>query len=250
MAARQTRRQLQLSGFEMGMIAVSFVATVTSVFFLGLFVGKRNASWHAPVEDRVARIPVDYFTRYKRPAPLQKPVREPKPAEALASAAPSTPPPSAKPLTVPAGPAGPAAASPAPLEAPSKAAPPAAATRDAAAVQETAAKEAAKAKELAAAKEAAAKKAKEEKEKEQAEASTGKGYTVQILSTRKQAEAEALVQKLKSRGYGAYIKKISNGEDAWYRVRVGSYGAFSEAKGMADKCRRDLSLGQAFVSTE
>lgn len=264
MAARQTRRQLQFTGFEMGMIAVSFVVTVTAVFFLGLFVGKKNASWHAPAEDRVARVPVDDFTRYKRPAPIEKPVREPKPVETVASAS----------GAAPSGPAGPAAhaAAPAaeaaktaaaavpaaPAAAPAPAVPaatesPKPAATDAAA-KDAAAKEAAKAKELAAAKEAAAKeaaakKAKEEKEKE-AEAPTGKGYTVQILATRKQADAEALVQKLKSRGYGAYIKKVSNGEDAWYRVRVGSYGAFGEAKGMADKCRRDLGLGQAFVSTE
>ena len=73
---------------------------------------------------------------------------------------------------------------------------------------------------------------------------------MEILATRKQNEADALVQQLKAHGYAAYIKRVSNGGESWYRVRVGSYGAFSEAKGMADKCRRDMSLGQAFVSTE
>jgi cell division septation protein DedD len=258
MAARQGRRQLQFTGFEMGMIAVSFVVTVTAVFFLGLFVGKKNASWHAPAEERIARVPVDDFTRYKRPAPIEKPVREAKAVDAAASptgaaeakaAIPGTAPEVAKQAT-PASPAPPAAES-TPTAAPSAARPgsPAGAAQEAAS-PEVAAKEAAKARELAAAKEAAAKKAKEEKEREQAEASKGKGYTVQILATRKQADADALVQKLKSRGYAAYIKKVSDGAGAWYRVRVGSYGAFSEAKGMADKCRRDLSLGQAFVSTE
>jgi len=256
MAARQPRRQLQLSGFETGLLAAGFIATVTAIFFLGLFVGKQNASWHAPAEDRVARVPVDDFTRYKRPAPLEKPVREPKAAEVVASAATAPAPAAAgKPASssLPSGPAGPAAAATAsPAESAVAAGNTGAAPKDPSA-KDAAAKDAAKAKELAAAKEAAAKKAKEAKEKEEkekAESSTGKGYTVQILSTRKQAEAEALVQKLKSRGYGAYVKKIANGEDAWYRVRVGSYGAFSEAKGMADKCRRDLNLGQAFVSTE
>jgi cell division septation protein DedD len=73
---------------------------------------------------------------------------------------------------------------------------------------------------------------------------------VQILATRKEGDADALVRKLKSRGFGAYIKKVSDGDGAWYRVRVGSYGAFSQARAMADKCRSDLGLGQAFVSTE
>lgn len=46
------------------------------------------------------------------------------------------------------------------------------------------------------------------------------------------------------------MKKIADGGGAWYRVRVGSYGAFSEARAMADRCHKELNLGQAFVSTE
>jgi len=256
MAVRQARRQLQFSGFEMALIAVSFLVTVTTVFFLGLFVGKKNASYHAPAEDRVARIPVDDFTRYKRPEPIARVPKEPKPAAvegegvvasatakapAAASAATAS---ESKPAPVGAapavtGPVAPAAAEPI-AKAPAAPVAPDTATTDAAAkAKEAAAKE-------AAAKEAAAAKAKEEK----AEEPTGRGYTVQLLSTRKSAEAEALVKKLNSRGYAANIKKMADGEGAWYRVRVGSYGAFSEARAMADKCRRDLGLGQAFVSTE
>lgn len=241
MAARHTRRQLQFSSVEIGILGAFFVVTVISVFFLGLFVGKRNASWHAPAQDRVARIPVDDFTRYRRPAPLEKPVRETKPSAEAATVASTA---SALPAAAP-GPG-----SPSVVETPANASKPEAAQSVA---RNAAAGEAAKAGEVAAAKEAAAKKsaaAKAEKEKEQAEPVTGKGYTVQILATRKQGEADVLVQKLKSRGYAAYVKRVSNGGESWYRVRVGSYGAFSEAKGMADKCRRDLSLGQAFVSTE
>jgi cell division septation protein DedD len=254
MAVRQARRQLQFTGFEMALIAVSFLVTVTTVFFLGLFVGKKNASYHAPTEDRVARIPVDDFTRYKRPEPIARAPKEPKPAavegEGVVASATAKAPAAAPTATAgdgkavpvaPAvtGPAAPAAADPM-AKAPAVPATADVATADAAAkAKEAAAKE-------AAAKEAAAAKAKAEK----AEEPTGRGYTVQLLSTRKSAEAEALVKKLNSRGYAANIKKMADGEGAWYRVRVGSYGAFSEARAMADKCRRDLGLGQAFVSTE
>ncbi len=252
MAVRQAKRQLQFSGFEMALIGVSFLVTVTTVFFLGLFVGKKNASYHAPSEDRVARIPVDDFTRYKRPEPIARAPKEPKPAaaegEAVADAkVPPSPAAAAADPKAAAVPAATAAAAPV-AEAAAKATPPAPAAAATGTVTADAA--AAKAKEAAAkeaaAKEAAAAKAKEEK----ADAETGHGYTVQILATRKTAEADALVKKLKSRGYAAYIKKMSDGEGAWYRVRVGSYGAFSEARSMADKCRRDLGLPQAFVSTE
>ena len=255
MATRQ-KRQLQLTAFELVMIAASFVVTVTAVFFLGLYVGKTNASHHAPVEDRVARVPVDDFTKYKRPAPIEKPVKAP-PAEEPVAAEPVAEPakPAAEPLKASAPPSvASETAPPAPAAAPAV---PVVVSEDAkaktdaaadAAAKDAAAKEAAKAKELAAAREKEKEKEKEKAKEE--EKDTGRGYTVQILSTRKQADADALVKKLKSSGYAAYIKKVSEGEGAWYRVRVGSYGAFNEARSMADKCRRDLGLGQAFVSTE
>jgi septal ring-binding cell division protein DamX len=256
MAVRQARRQLQFSGFEMGLIAVSFLVTVTTVFFLGLFVGKKNASYHTPAEDRVARIPVDDFTRYKRPEPIAKTPREPKPAavegEGVVASAPAA---AVDPKAV-GSPTSPAASAPA---AAAPVAEPTAKPAGAPAATDVVAVGAAKAKDLAAkdaaAKEAAAKEAKAKelaaaKAKEEKEEATGRGYTVQLLSTRKSADAEALVKKLKARGYAANIKKMADGEGAWYRVRVGSYGAFSEARAMADKCRRDLGLGQAFVSTE
>ncbi len=244
MASRQSRRQLQFTGFEMTVIGVSFVFTVTCVFLLGLMVGKKNASYHAPREDRVARVPVDDFTRYKRPAAV------PAPGAANASNSSSA---GEAPAAKPEAPVAAAAAAAAKPSAAVAAAPPTAepAVTPASAKADTAAKDAASAKEATAKELAAKEAAAKEKEKEKAEEpATGRGYTVQILATRKQADADALVRKLKSRGYAAYIKKVSEGEGSWYRVRVGSYGGFSEARAMADKCRRDLGLGQAFVSTE
>lgn len=236
MASRQSRRQLQFTGFEMTVIGVSFVITVTCVFFLGLMVGKKNASHHAPREDRVARVPVDDFTRYKRPAAVPAP-----------SAASTTESPGSAAAAKADAPAAAESSRPS-SAAPSPAKP---ATAVASGTADAAATDAAKAKEAAAKEAAAAEAAAKEKEKGTAEeAETGRGYTVQILATRKQADADALVRKLKSRGYAAYIKRVSDGAGSWYRVRVGSYGAFSEARAMADKCRRDLGLGQAFVSTE
>ncbi|HEY2772574.1 MAG TPA: SPOR domain-containing protein [Candidatus Binatia bacterium] len=254
MATRQARRQLQLTSFEMTLVAVSFVVTVTTVFFFGLFVGKKNASFHAPAEDRVARIPVDDFTKYKRPEPIEKPAKAAPVAAASAS--------SGKPAAAPdknsasSNTAEPVAAvakvdTPADSKAQVAAAPVAAATpatkpAPVSIPAGTTAKEAqkdAKAKEAAAAKE-------KEKEKDDAEPARGHGYTVQILQTRKQVDADQLVQKLKAHGYAAYIKKVSDGDDAWYRVRVGSYSAFGEARAAADRCHQEMGLGQAFVSTE
>ena len=260
MATRQTRRQLQFTGFEMAMIAVSFVITVTSVFFLGLLVGKKNASYHTPVEDRVARVPVDDFTKYKRPAPIPPVVKERPPAAADAAAASASASAPAAATVEGKGAATPAAtaasATPPVAAADAAAAPVATASVSAtpvdvaAAAQETVGKDAAAKEATAKLAAAKAKEAAAAKEKEKDEPVTGRGYTVQILDTRKQDDADALVHKLKTHGYAAYIKKVSDGEGARYRVRVGSYGAFQEARTMADKCRRDLALGSAFVSTE
>lgn len=242
--ARQTRRQFQFTNFELAMIAGGFLVATTAIFFLGLYVGKKNASYHTPVEDRVARVPVDDFTRYKRPAPLPPPV--PKEHREPAAEAPAA--------TAAANAAGAPAAGSVPASPKAEDAAKAAATTPIAAAEaakpaaDAAAKDtAAKAK---AAKDAADKEAAREKDKDKEEEPTGRGYTVQILATRKSGEADELARKLKSHGYAAYIKKVGDGGGAWYRVRVGSYGAFSEARAMADRCRRDMGLGQAFVSTE
>lgn len=206
----------------MTLIAVSFAVTVSCVFFLGLFVGKKNASLHGPREDRVARIPVGDYAKYAPP-----PAAAPRVAPAAASE-PAEPPPASR-----------AAATAA-------ATGPATGDHSAAAARPGTPAEPAK----DAAKSTPAKPEPEAKEEEPEERSTGRGYTVQVLATRRQGEADALVGKLKARGYNAYIKKVSEGAAAWYRVRVGSYGGFSDARAMADRCRRDLGLEQAFVSTE
>lgn len=279
MDTRRGRRQLQFTGAEMTALAISFVLTSTFVFLLGFYVGKKNAAEHVPRDERVARIPVDDFSKYARPAagaaqtapaegddatlPHKAAARakteaggadgaaEPKSDAAVASA-PQAGESRAKVAQDGAAsataPARAGAADKAEAAGGARASEEAAkAAADSAAAQKAETRAAAaKAAEAKAAEARAAEKTPDEEDRK----TSGGGYTVQVLATRKQADAEALVKKLSARGYGAYIKRVSDGHASWYRVRVGSYGGFGEARTMADHCRRDLGLEQAFVSTQ
>ncbi len=305
MGTRRDRRQFQLTGVQISLLAACYLFCSALVFFLGFYVGNKNAAAHVPHDERVARIPVDDFSKYSRlagaaatqaspgdkadlpavggaakagahvKADAKGPARGAEAVTDLKSAAgreggsdmkgetrgPATAEaaglaPSADDnadASVDGQPWGPFADDNAVVQpvvasdakSRRKDKEPSDDTRDEKAVsKETAAAAAADTK---AADAKAAKNAKLEEEKKKAAG----GYTVQVLATRKQADAEALVKKLAARGYGgAYIKRVSDGQTSWYRVRVGRYGAFGEASTTADRCRRELGLEQAFVSTE
>ncbi|MBI5504657.1 MAG: SPOR domain-containing protein [Deltaproteobacteria bacterium] len=259
METRRGRRQLQFTGVEMTLLAVSFLVTASCVFFLGFYVGKKNAAAHVPRDERVARIPVGDFSKYSRPAAAGP---EGSSTE-TGSAGADVPKGGARAKSDGKPPSGAAEAKTEAKEddktgdargvAPAGEAKPDAAAGAADAKADGKDAKAADAKaaaaKAAADKAAQAKAAEAAKPEEDRKAGAG-GYTVQVLATRKQGDAEALVKKLASRGYGAYIKRVSDGQTSWYRVRVGRYGVFGEARTMADHCRRELGLEQAFVSTE
>ena len=73
-------------------------------------------------------------------------------------------------------------------------------------------------------------------------------YTVQVLATRNLGEAESLVASLKRRGMGAFVATVDGSAGKWYRVRIGRFDDVRSAQRMADRCRRDFGLSQAYVS--
>ncbi len=74
-------------------------------------------------------------------------------------------------------------------------------------------------------------------------------YSVQVLATRRSADAERMVAGLKTKGYDAFVRKVEDAEGAWYRVRIGRFRDLTDARAMADRCRKEPGLGQAYVST-
>lgn len=67
-------------------------------------------------------------------------------------------------------------------------------------------------------------------------------YTVQIASFQKRSDAVTLVNRLKKKGYPAYILSAKVGDKVWFRVRVGEYSTKSEAVKMLQKIERSENL--------
>lgn len=74
------------------------------------------------------------------------------------------------------------------------------------------------------------------------------GYSVQVLATRRRADADMMARSLAASGFDAYVREAIDGKDRWYRVRIGRYGDAATARDVADRCRKTLGLDQAFVS--
>jgi cell division septation protein DedD len=58
-------------------------------------------------------------------------------------------------------------------------------------------------------------------------------FTVQVASSPSEAYSKSVVDSFLSRGYEAYIATVTVGEKTYYRVRIGKYGARSEASAVS-----------------
>jgi cell division protein FtsN len=68
-------------------------------------------------------------------------------------------------------------------------------------------------------------------------------YTIQITSKRFLKDAQQFSQNMISKGYDAYIQKAAfDGNEVWYRVRVGSYDTYNSAKLAADVLSREIGM--------
>ncbi|MBI2533455.1 MAG: SPOR domain-containing protein [Deltaproteobacteria bacterium] len=59
---------------------------------------------------------------------------------------------------------------------------------------------------------------------------SGKGWTVQVNAFPDEKSAKTWVDRLKNKGYNAYVAEVNVKGKIWYRVRVGQYGTREEAK--------------------
>ncbi|NIX15826.1 MAG: hypothetical protein GWN11_08075 [Candidatus Dadabacteria bacterium] len=58
----------------------------------------------------------------------------------------------------------------------------------------------------------------------------GGQYTIQIGSFKNESDAKSLQNKLKSKGYPAFLKQVTIGEDTWFRLRIGTFETKDQAK--------------------
>ncbi len=75
-----------------------------------------------------------------------------------------------------------------------------------------------------------------------------RGYTVQVRATRSRKEAESMAAELIERGVDAFVVVAEEGDARWYRVRVGRFEEMAEARAMAERCRHDFGLEQAYAT--
>ena len=68
---------------------------------------------------------------------------------------------------------------------------------------------------------------------------TRAGYTVQIAALNVQSEADAIADRLASKGYAAYVLSPASGTPQIYRVRIGKFASRREAETMAAKLEKE-----------
>lgn len=67
----------------------------------------------------------------------------------------------------------------------------------------------------------------------------GDGVAIQVAALRGQSEAEAVVGRLKGKGYAAYLMAPLAGQPSVFRVRVGKFKTRAEAEAVATRLERE-----------
>jgi cell division septation protein DedD len=68
----------------------------------------------------------------------------------------------------------------------------------------------------------------------------GKPLTVQIAAVKSEEEARRLLEKLRQRGYAAYVEPIAiPDKGTWYRVRMGEFPSKEFARSTIDRLQKD-----------
>jgi cell division septation protein DedD len=235
MAGKESRHRFELSRLEIAGVLISTAAALLVVFLLGIYAGRGMAERRLAEEEQVVRLPV-------LPVPEDAGAGEESLTfdDALGSegrhadasgarpAAADAPLPSAnesRPAGATSGPAPPAAAppaDPATETAPVAAAPPRNDTRAAAAVAPAPARAAVgrgddvRVTTILAASPLPTPQAKGE-------------WSIQVSATRDPRTADAIVRRLRAKGYNAYVLKTRRDGATFYRVRVGHYPGASPA---------------------
>lgn len=74
----------------------------------------------------------------------------------------------------------------------------------------------------------------------------GAKWTVQVNAFPDEKSAQSWVDRLKNKGYNAYVTDSRSKGKTWYRVRVGRYGSREEAERIAEALKTKENLPKAF----
>jgi DedD protein len=76
-----------------------------------------------------------------------------------------------------------------------------------------------------------------------------KGWTVQVNAFPDERSAKIWVDRLKDKGYNAYVTEASNQGKLWYRVRIGKYGTREEANKLLETLKNKENFATAFATS-
>ena len=80
---------------------------------------------------------------------------------------------------------------------------------------------------------------------------SGRGtWSVQAAPTRSRADADALLRRLRSKGYDATIVEVPRDGATWYRIRVGRYATAGQATEAMQRLRDQEGVSHVFVASE
>ena len=77
----------------------------------------------------------------------------------------------------------------------------------------------------------------------------GKGWTVQVNAFPDERSAKIWVDRLKNKGYNAYVTEVIVKGKIWYRVRVGQYGTREEAKKVEEVLKTNENYTKSFIAS-
>jgi len=78
----------------------------------------------------------------------------------------------------------------------------------------------------------------------------GKSWHVQVNAFPDEKSGKVWVDKLKSKGYKAYLTEARNKGKVWYRVRVGQFSSREEAEKMVDILKTRENFAKAFATRQ
>ncbi|MGE5216724.1 MAG: SPOR domain-containing protein [Chloroflexota bacterium] len=77
----------------------------------------------------------------------------------------------------------------------------------------------------------------------------GKGWRAQVNAFPDERSAKLIVDRLKNKGYNAYVTEVQNRGKTWYRVNVGKFGTRDEADKMVELLRTKENYPKAFAAS-
>ena len=77
---------------------------------------------------------------------------------------------------------------------------------------------------------------------------SGRGWTVQVNAFPDERSAKTWVDRLKNKGYKAYVAEANAKGKIWYRVRVGQYNTREEAKKVEEALKTKENYTKAFIA--